>query len=529
MNECRIGKADSIQSSAPARRIAARLLFIAALVASGCSILPHPPPQPEVLSLPPAVSGELAEVYSNVTRRFGPGQTGFLLLTNNHDALKWRLALVDHATKSIDVQYFIWQADAVGRLLFDRLLRAADRGVRVRILVDDLVFAGKDRNIAAISKHPNLDIKLFNPGRIRGSTVLGIGEFLLKFRQLNRRMHNKLFAVDNRIAIVGGRNIGNEYFGLSGKYNFQDLDVLVVGPVVEHEISHAFDDYWNAKVAYPGSAASNRATIEELRQLQKENTDYLNEHRDLLSSYPMEPRDWSRELRQLSSRMKTGDAHFLQDDPVKFDGQEYRLVDMLEYLAEPQHKELIIITPYLIPVKGFLDDLVQLSSDGVKVKIITASMASNNQTIAHSHYKKYRRRILATGAELYEFRAQPAADVRDVSNVPPVQAKFISLHIKALVGDRKRCFIGSLNLDPRAIEINTENGLYIQSDTLCGKLAHQFDTLMDPDNSWHVFVDENNYLTWKSSSGTVLSQPARSFWQRIADFFYRLLPIEKQL
>jgi len=317
-----------MQSSAAVRRIAARLLFIAALVASGCSILPHPPPQPEVLSLPPAVIGELAEVYSEVTRRFSPGQTGFLLLTNNHEALKWRLALVDHATKSIDVQYFIWQADAVGSLLFDRLLRAADRGVRVRILVDDLVFAAKDRDIAAISKHPNLDIKLFNPGRVRGSTVLGIGEFLLNFRQLNRRMHNKLFAV------------------------------------------------------------------------------------------------------------------------------------------------------------------------------------SNNQTIAHSHYKKYRRRILATGAELYEFRAQPAADVRDVSDVAPVRAKFISLHIKALVGDRKRCFIGSLNLDPRACEINTENGLNIQSDTLCGKLPHQFDTLMDPDNSWHVFVDENNYLIWKSSSGTVLSRPA---------------------
>jgi putative cardiolipin synthase len=303
----------------------------------------------------------------------------------------------------------------------------------------------------------------------------------------------------------------------------------VVGPVVEQEISHAFDDFWNAKVAYPGSAASNRATIEGFQQLRKENTEYLNEHRDLLSSYPLEPRDWSREMRQLPSLMKLGEAHFLQDDPVKFDGQEYRLVDMLEHLAERQHKELIITTPYLIPVKGFLEDLKQLSSEGVKVKIITASMASNNHTLAHSHYKKYRRRILATGAELYEFRAQPAAEIRDVSDVPPVQSKFISLHIKALVGDRKRCFIGSLNLDPRAIEINTENGLYIQSVALCGKIAQQFDNLMGPDNSWHVFVDENNYLTWKSSSGTVLSQPARSFWQRIADFFYRLLPIEKQL
>ncbi len=161
MKRFRIGEADTVQTLAQLRHVAARLLFITALVASGCSILPQPPPQPEVYALPPAVSGELAEVYSEVIRRFGPGQTGFLLLTNNHEALQWRLALVDHATKSIDVQYFIWQADAVGNLLFDRLLRAADRGVRIRVLVDDLVLAAKDRDIAAISKHPNLDIKLF--------------------------------------------------------------------------------------------------------------------------------------------------------------------------------------------------------------------------------------------------------------------------------------------------------------------------------------------------------------------------------
>ncbi len=523
------GSGNIILISAQSRRVTARLCFVIALIASGCSILPYPPPQPKVYSLAPAISGELAEAYAKVTNRFGSGQTGFMLLANNHEALNWRLALVDHATKSIDIQYFIWQADAVGSLLFDRLIRAADRGVRVRVLVDDLVLAAKDRDIAAISKHPNFDVKLFNPGRIRGSTVLGLGEFLLNFRQLNRRMHNKLFAVDNRMAIVGGRNIGNEYFGLSGKYNFRDLDVLVVGPVVEQEISHAFDDYWNAKVAYPGSAASRRATIDELRELQKENVDYINEHRELLSSYPLEPRDWSQELRQLPARMKSGEAHFLQDQPIKLDDQEYRLVDMLEYLAKPQHKELIVVTPYLIPVKGFLEDLAQLEAEGVKVKIITGSMASNNHTIAHSHYKKYRRRILATGAELYEFRAQPAADIRIVSDVPPVRAKFISLHVKALVGDRKRCFVGSLNLDPRAIEINTENGLYIQSDALCGKIAREFDALMDPDNSWHVYVDQNNYLNWNSTSGTVLIQPARSFWQRISDFFYRLLPIEKQL
>lgn len=196
------------------------------------------------------------------------------------------LTLNDHATVSIDAQYFIWQADAVGRLLFDRLLKAADRGVRVRLLVDDLIFTPKDRNIAAICQHPNFDIKIFNPGRVRDSTLGAIGEFLLYFKELNRRMHNKLFVVDNRLAIVGGRNIGNEYFGLSKKYNFRDLDVLVIGPVVE-EISRSFDVYWNVKLSYPGSAMSSEATIEELQTLREEHEESLSNERDVLASYSM--------------------------------------------------------------------------------------------------------------------------------------------------------------------------------------------------------------------------------------------------
>lgn len=243
----------------------------------------------------------------------------------------------------------------------------------------------------------------------------------------------------------------------------------------------------------------------------------------------MKPIQWKEELQQLPFHMKVGEAHFLQDVPVLFDGEEHRLSDMLKYLAEPNHEELIIITPYLIPAGTFLKGLTQLSSEGVKIKILTGSMGSNNHTVAHSHYKKYRRRILSTGAELYEFKHDPSPAIRDISDVPPIKSKFISLHIKALVGDRKRCFVGSLNLDPRALDINTENVLYIQSPGLCEQLAEQFDALIAPENAWRVYVDENDQLRWESKSGNVSIQPARSFWQRIADFFFRLLPIESQL
>jgi putative cardiolipin synthase len=504
------------------------ILFIGTWIVTGCATLQYPPPPtPEVQSLPPATFGTLADVSAKFAELHSPEQSGFLLLTPNDDAFRWRLALIDHATQSIDAQYFIWQNDETGALLFDRLLKAADRGVRVRLLVDDFLFAVADRTVAAITRHPNVDMKIFNPGKIRDSSLGKMGVLLLYFRELNRRMHNKLLVVDNQFAIVGGRNIGNAYFGLSKKYNFRDLDVLTIGPDVQ-EISSAYDEYWNSDLSYPGTAMSEDATFEELQSRRKDLKEYLNQNMEVLASYPLDTLNWEEELLNLPERMHTGVGHFIQDQPVASDKEDYRLEDMLRYLSTPSHKEIIIVTPYLIP-GDLLERIEKLESEGVRIKIITGSMGANNHTAAHSHYKKYRRPILSTGAELYEFKHDPSPAIRDISDVEPVEAGFICLHVKAMVGDRQRCFIGSLNLDPRALEINTENGLYIESKGLCGQLAEQFDTLMSPENAWRVYVNDDNQLRWESSSGTVSFQPARSFWQRISDFFWRLLPIESQL
>ena len=505
-----------------------RLVFVGLFIIGGCATLPYPPPEtPKVHSMAPAERGTLAEVSLKFAETHEAEQSGFLLLTPNDVAFRWRLALIDHAVESIDVQYFIWQRDETGLLLFERLLKAADRGVRVRLLVDDLLFAPKDRNIAAITRHPNFDIKIFNPGRIRDSTLGRWGGFLLYFRELNRRMHNKMFVADNQLAIIGGRNIGNEYFGLGRKCNFRDLDVLVAGPVVE-EISDAFDVYWNADLSYPGSAMSKDATYEELGPMRARAADFFIDKKDFLASYPIGPQAWEEKLRSMPSQMHSGTAHFIQDQPVTYGGEEYRLDALLGTLSDPSHEELIMVSPYLIP-GGLLKKMEKLASEGVQIKIITGSMGANNHTAAHSHYRKYRRPILATGAELYEFRHDPSPAVREIVDVPPVEADFICLHVKAMVGDRQRCFIGSLNLDPRALEINTENGLYIESKGLCGQLAEQFDTLMAPENAWRVYLNEDNQLRWESSAGTVSIQPARSFWQRVADFFWGLMPIESQL
>jgi len=274
---------------------------------------------------------------------------------------------------------------------------------------------------------------------------------------------------------------------------------------------------------------SSKGSVEELQARREGITEYLAEKSDLLASYTRLPAQWREVLMQLPSYMETGEAHFIQDTPLVLEDEELRLADMLDRLAAPNHKELIIVTPYCIPRKDFLESISAMSSDGVKVKIITASMGSNNHTVAHSHYKKYRQRILSSGAELYEFRHDPSPAIRDISDVEPIKSKFICLHVKALVGDRKRCFVGTLNLDPRALEINTENGLYIESEGLSKQIAEQFDAMMAPENAWRVYLNEDNRIRWKSESGVVSRQPARGFCQRIADFFFRLLPIEGQL
>ncbi|MHC4712417.1 MAG: phospholipase D-like domain-containing protein [Planctomycetota bacterium] len=508
---------------------AARTLSVCVLLAiCGCKTLPPRPPTPEVRALSPATAGALAEAAAALTSMVPAGHSGFLLLDRNDEALKWRLALIDSATTSIDAQYFIWDSDAAARLLFDRLLRAADRGVRVRLLVDDLPFAKKDRDIAAISMHPHFDVAIFNPIGARRGPIRVTMHFLFNLRELNRRMHNKLLIVDNRAAIFGGRNIGNAYFGLSKKYNFLDLDVIVMGPVVE-EASEAFDEYWNADLSYPGIAMSRRARPEDIPRIRENTEKFLVRHRDLLVSYPVERTLRGTAIRGLPYLMETGEAHIIQDEPVRFGEENLRLVDMLASIASPTDKEFLIGTPYLIPDQRFLDAVKDAALRGIKVRIITNSLGSNNHTPVHSHYKKYRRRLLDAGAELYEFRHDPSSAVRSSSDVHPVRAKFTSLHMKVLVSDDRRCFIGSLNQDPRAVTINTENGLYIKSPQLSKRVADDLRLIMSGENAWHAYLDDRGRLRWKSASGTVIRQPARHFGQRIADFFFRLMPIEKHL
>jgi len=493
-----------------------------------CASWKNLPPQPVELALAPSSSGIIKEVEQAVLGGKGAKQSAFLLLERNEEALKWRMTLADHATSSIDAQYYIWDSDESASLMFERLMYAADRGVRVRLLLDDFALSAKNKTLAAISRYPNIEIKIFNPAHVRRSSIGSLVEFILYFKELNRRMHNKMFVVDNRFAIVGGRNIGDAYFGLSENYNNSDLDVLATGPVVP-EVSSSFDEYWNQSLAVPGSVLSKRGTAEDIDTLRENISASLQEAGEKISSYPIAPKDWSSELRHLPEQMKFGTASFIQDDPLDVDDDLPRLLELVFDDVNPSKEEVRIVSPYFIPGDDFLKEVKHVVDRGIKVKFLTGSLGSNNHTVAHSHYKKYRRRILETGAELYEFRHDPSSEIRGASNVPPVVAKYISLHTKTIVGDRDRCFIGSLNLDPRSVVINTENGMLIDSPDLADELATFVDQLMSPENSWQVYLDEQKRMRWKSSEGVVSRQPARKFSQRIADFIFRLMPIESQL
>lgn len=504
------------------------LLSAFLLMLGGCAVLQTPPALSPVYSLEPAEEGVLSEVSRSISARYKQAGNGFLLLKNNEEALKWRLALVDHALLSLDIQYYIWQDDETGNLLLERILKAADRGVRVRLLIDDFLLSSNSKDLTLLASHENLDIKIFNPGYVRENSFGSMWEYMADLQTLNRRMHNKLFIADGHMAIVGGRNIGNPYFGLSKKYNFRDLDVLVAGSVVK-DMSVSFDTYWNDEQAYPGAHMSTLKEGDNLSEVRDKVADVVEEGRNLLQQYPLEPQSWREELQQLGASMKPGEAYYLQDIPARKEERDERLLDILDKIAKPSEKELFMVAPYLIPDRLFLDGLTEMAGNGVKISLITNSLGSNNHTMVNSHYKKYRRDLLDTGAELFEFRHDPGQNQRHLADVSPVRAGFISLHTKAMVADGKLCFIGSLNLDPRAIKINTENGLYIESEELADELLLDFKELSDGENSWQVIYDSDGKLRWHSASGTVDRQPSRSFGQRIADFFYWLMPIESQL
>jgi len=306
---------------------------------------------------------------------------------------------------------------------------------------------------------------------------------------------------------------------------------LITGAVLP-QMAADFDEYWNADAAYPGEAMSDRLSDKKIRKMRNAFDLAVMEDRTLFAQtrIPPYPIDWSSEFSALPDQMVMGVAQLLQDSPEVKGDRGVRLVDQIDQAAIEIHYQSCVITPYMIPTKEQLADMAQtVEENGRRVRLLVPAMESNNHTMAHSHYKKYRKRILDTGAELYEFRAQPSAELRAVSDTDPIKADFISLHTKAFVLDDHWVLIGSLNVDPRSIQINTEHMLLIDSPELATQLLGDFERMIAPGNSWAVTRNEKGKLRWTSGDEVRKRQPARGFGQRCSDFFWRWMPVEGQL
>ena len=480
-------------------------------------------------ALPPTSEGVLAEhLAPAVAARCGPDSV-FLPLADNSDALRWRLLLVDLATRSIDAQYYLWGRDDSGRLLLQHLIRAADRGVRVRILVDDMFLLDSDRGIALLESHPNIEVSIFNPWQRRGSALLRGFEFLGRAQMLNQRMHNKLFVADNQVAIVGGRNIGNPYFGLNDNYNFRDLELLASGPVVE-DISASFDLYWNNPWATRGSAFATPE--QDAKELARQRTKLAGRGIDLdkLRRAAIDvPETWSAHLDELKGAPCAEQSWVVYDDPpaTTADDEGVRKVEKLRDLNQVIQHELLIASAYFVPTTELLESLTAMAARGVRVRVLTNSLASTNHTMVNSGYSPWRRALLEAGIELYEYRMDP--DTTDEVLAQGIHGESVTLHTKAFVIDRELVYVGSLNMDPRSLHINTEMGVLVKDHRLAQEIAGKLERDMAPENAWQVSLDEDGQLRWKSAVGVRNLQPARHFGQRIADFFFGLLPIKDQL
>ncbi|MEE4660320.1 MAG: phospholipase D family protein [Halieaceae bacterium] len=503
-----------------------RTLSLCCLLAlAGCVSVPTDYPREESYRMPLDDESPLGR-FAEDWRTSHPEESGFQTLGRGLDGLGARLRALDLAQHSVDAQYFLIKPDEAGQLFLGKLLRAADRGVRVRLLVDDVFTPRRDQVLATLSSHHNIEIRLFNP-LSRQSPVFW--SLLWDFQRSNRRMHNKSFIVDGSVAIVGGRNIAAEYFELKDDGNFDDFEVLAAGPIVD-EIARSFDEFWNSRLSLPVEALGRAPDDQQLDLWREIMTEVINGERS--SAYG---RAISSELLDdLFSGRRTliaASARVVSDRPEKLKvarGTQEELIvgAALADVVQNAQREVTVITPYFLLQEPGRELLKAKAAEGVRIRVITNSLASTNHVPVHAHYRKYRRELLEAGVELYELRAdrQPGSDDKDRERM--------TLHTKAFELDGETLGLGSVNLDPRSLEINSELVIFIDSPQLSRRLLSFLESDL-PQLTWRLELNEDNRLRWHYQSGDVeevrSGEPGASLWRRLQANLYRLLPIEGQL
>jgi cardiolipin synthase C len=496
---------------------------LAALCAlAGCAGLPSVVERPHSGALADTQNTRLARGAAQAMAS-NAGETGVHALSDPRDAFAARVLLAHAAERSLDVQYYIWRNDTTGNLLCEALWRAAERGVRVRLLLDDNSTRGLDPALAALDAHPNIEVRLFNPYANRG---FRLGELITDFSRLNRRMHNKSLTADNAATIVGGRNIGDEYFGAQGHVEFADLDVLAVGAVVP-EVSKAFDAYWNSESAYPAAALLPPAQPDSAAQVRNA---WAALQQDPKASGYLEALRTTALVQQLVAGtlpFEWTQARVIQDDPAKVlhppeRSELHMLPRLTAALGEPA-RELDLISPYFVPTKQGTAALTTLAARGVKVRVLTNSLSATDVTPVHAGYAKYREALLRGGVLLYELKPSEQRDEREKRDVGG--SSDASLHAKTFAVDRSRIYVGSFNLDPRSSRLNTEMGVVVESSRLATRLSAGLDELL-PKVAYEVRLSADGGLEWREGDVVHRSEPGAGVLQRLWIGFLSILPIE---
>ena len=513
------------------------VLCLLLLSFAGCGSLPRQPERKPEKTHPDMAGTRLGLAVAPDLARH-PGDSGYHPTNLGTDAFVARVLLARAAERSLDVQYYDFHADNTGAAFIHELLAAADRGVQVRLLLDDLHTAGRDDVLAVVDSHPNIELRLFNPFVNRGARWL---DFLGDFSRVNRRMHNKSMTADNQVSIVGGRNIGDEYFAAPSEVEFSDFDVVAIGPVVS-EVAREFENYWSSSVVYSpaslklhvdpakgGLAGARRrleTTIESLKS-----TPYA---KDLQSS------DLARALQRHELSLFWGSGAVIADEPLKVtlptaDSSTHAMPKLAEIFKQAQH-ELILVSPYFIPRHDGMEWLKAVAGRGVRVMILTNSTAASDVKIVSSSYALYREELLRAGIELYEFKHTLAVegDHRHSEKLP--KSSRSSLHAKVYVADARTLYVGSLNLDPRSIDLNTEMGIMITSDALGADVRNRLLARL-PEIAYRVELDSGadpmGRLVWVTKENgrevRLDSEPAVSGWGKFMRGLQQALPIEHLL
>jgi len=524
------------------------LLCCAAALLSACASKPPATAfdRPVTHALPATATTPLRTALAPLEAAH-PGQSGFRVLANGTDALQMRIALARAATKTLDMQYYIANEDTTGKLLLGAALYAADHGVRVRMLVDDLNFKDIDRIMAGLNSHDNIEIRVFNPfGSAQEGMFERTANLFTQIGHFARRMHNKAMIADNQLAIVGGRNLGDEYFSASETLQFRDMDVLAAGPITA-DVSASFDDYWNSSLAYPLRVLNKQKfDAKELDQTREDLRAHWRANADPYNAKPLNATPLASQIVSEQLGLVWAPAEFKADQPEKIEhpSPDYVSPPMqrLRELMHDAHRDFLIVSPYFVPHDAGVKAAGELTRRGVRIAVLTNSLAATDAVAVQAGYSPYRVPLLREGVELYEFKPH--------QETPPVgiagSRSRASLHAKTYVIDHQILVIGSMNLDPRSANLNTELALVIHSPELADQVARIFEHGTSPEESYRVTLADDAQLAYLRSIGAPLSplvwrdvengaprtyifDPQAGLYRNLLTGLFSLLPVNAEL